>query len=130
MKTSPNANLYQRIAAILILLILLTATVGALGIVNARQQISTVATNLRQLEREIDAVVERSSYLESKIAQAHNPAFLRQRAAGILMPPRDNQIVWTRIPRIPATSTVPEDESPFRVSFELALLNNPSSGNE
>ncbi len=120
MKT--HNTLFNCTCAALVALIIVTAGAGSLGVVWMRQQITRSANRIKTVERDLAESNRKNAYLAAKVAQAHNPEFLRARVGTALAAPKDKQVVWVR-----PTHNVPRRNNgdltaPFAVSFELALL--------
>ncbi len=90
----PQYGLY----AMSMLLVLMVVS-GALSEVWLRQQISKSAQFQTELEHEIIELDRRQTYLESRIAQLHNPEQLKKRVKNRLNSPKKNQIVWVLEPK-------------------------------
>lgn len=76
------------------LLVFFVSTGGALGVVWLRQQISRTAESCMVKEKELVVLQRKNIYLQSAIAQVHNPEYLKERVEGKLSVPSKNQIVW------------------------------------
>lgn len=76
------------------LLVFLVSTAGALGVVWLRQQISRTADNCMTKEKELAVLQRRNTYLQSSIAQVHNPEYLKEQAGSKLSVPSKKQVVW------------------------------------
>lgn len=76
------------------LLLFLLSTAGALGLVWLRQQISRTAKSCIAKEKEIAIAQRKNSYLHSKIAQIHNPEYLKEQLESKFALPCKKQIVW------------------------------------
>ena len=80
------------------LLVFLMSAGGALGVVWLRQQISLSADACTDLEKSLLQAQRRSTYLQSKIAEVHNPDYLKDNIGSKLSMPSKNQIVWVKDP--------------------------------
>lgn len=76
------------------LLVFLVSTGGALGVVWLRQQISRTAESCMAKEKELIVMQRKNIYLQSAIAQVHNPEYLKERVGSKLSVPIKKQIVW------------------------------------
>lgn len=76
------------------LLVFGLTTGGALGVVWLRQQISRTADSCMIKEKELVVLQRKNIYLQSAIAQVHNPEYLKDRVGGKLSMPSKKQIVW------------------------------------
>ena len=105
---------------------LFMTTAGALGIVSFRHQITRLAHHSKYLEGQLVKTENRQSYLASKIAAVHNPAYLKKHIKEGLRTPIEKQVVWVNesvgtSKKISDPVTAPKQE-PFSVSFDLAFL--------
>jgi hypothetical protein len=89
-----NKNGFKLSLIFFSLLVFLVSTGGALGVVWLRQQISRTAENCIAKEKELAVLQRRNIYLQSTIAQVHNPEYLKERVGGKLSVPSKKQIVW------------------------------------
>jgi len=79
---------------VLSLVIFLLSTVGALGIVWLRQQISRTAERCIETEKELAIILRKNVCMRSTIAQMHNPEYLKEKLNSKLGLPSEKQIVW------------------------------------
>ncbi len=106
---------------------------GSLGLLFIRQQISETASATERIQRQITDTERRIGYLDTKIAEVHQPNYLHARmdALGLqLRAPRDSEVVYIQGPRIDVIPT-PEDveggrlitdRDPFRHSIDMAVM--------
>lgn len=78
------------------LLVFLISASGALGIVWLRQQISRTANDCILKEKELMALHRKNGYLQSMIAQMHNPQYLREKVGSKMALPNKQQVVWMK----------------------------------
>jgi len=78
------------------LLVFLVVTAGALGVVWIRQQISTTAKSSIALEKAVIEVQRKQNRLDAKIAQIHNPDYLKKKIGARLVLPKKEQVVWVK----------------------------------
>ncbi len=126
-----EAALYKQILSLLVIIAVVTVS-GCLGLLWLRQKIELTAQATRMLEVEIAKEERRLRYIDSKIAEVHQPQYLEQqiRRLGLaLRPPQVEQIVYLDgYPRYqpdlpdeePYTET--EKKDPFRYSIDLAVM--------
>lgn len=76
------------------LLVFVVSTGGALGVVWLKQQISRTAESCMMKEKELVVLQRTHIYLQSAIAQVHNPDHLKAQVANRLSMPSKKQIVW------------------------------------
>ena len=108
---------------ILVIVTLLVTAAGALSIVWMRQQITKTAYRCQALELELRNVERKNTFLASKIAQAHNPEFLKTYRNHHLQAPTKNQIVHVHTPKVmEAVHPIMPDQKPFMIAFNLALI--------
>jgi hypothetical protein len=123
---------YKQILSLLVVLAVVTVS-GCLGLLWLRQKIETTAQATRTLEVEIEKEERRLRYLDTKIAELHQPIYLErqiQRLGLKLRPPMADQVVYLDgYPRYqpdgPAdNSRRPTDSEtdPFRYSIDLAVM--------
>lgn len=117
----------------LVCAILVTALLGGAGILALRHQISVSARHTQEMQTTIAGLERRVNYLDTKIAEVNQPAYLRQRAAEFgmrLEAPTADQVV--RVPvrgmgdgAVAARETraaARERGEPFMQSFDLAVM--------
>ena len=127
-----EAHFYKQILALLAVLAGITVS-GCLGLLWMRQKIESTAQATRLLEVEIVKEERRVRYLDTKIAEIHQPQYLErqiQRLGLKLKPPVATQIVYMdRQPgydrayaRTTVPATRPTEREPFRYSIDLAVM--------
>ncbi|MCC5805042.1 MAG: hypothetical protein JJU00_01825 [Opitutales bacterium] len=134
MKTSAyhTTNEVYPVAA-LICAILVAAVLGGAGVLALRHQISTTARHTQEMQRSISEIERRLNYLDTKIAEVNQPAYLRHRAAelGMVMePPARNQVVRLRERRVDDGAVAAREDragrrersEPFMQTFDLAVM--------
>jgi len=103
---------------------LVVCVCGALGVIGMRHQIASRAQAIKMLEQKIVRLEHRNQYLNSKIAQAHQPAYLQNRIAHKLCPAHASQIVYVHqhvgVPVAPKKRQLVVE--PFTLSLDLAFL--------
>lgn len=138
MHFTTSLSFYRFTAFILGFMILGISTVGALGIVWMRQQISQTAYVNNQLERNLKDIERDNNNLAAQIARVHNPEYLTSRMSPDLRPTREQQVVWMVAPRAnrpmlqpdsenPVMNLAERRETPLSISFDLALLDTRTS---
>lgn len=105
---------------ILALIMLLLLATGAIGVIWIRQQISVSAHHCQALERDITEFKRKNDFLDTKIAQAHNPEFLKAHLQEPLGIPARDQVVYANLRMEPFSPRI-EDNQPFVLAFNLAL---------
>jgi cell division protein FtsL len=104
---------------------------GSMAILSKRQQAARCASEIQRLEQEIVTVERRVRYLDTKIAEIHQPAYLRSRAEALglgLRPPAEQQVVYLRAVPPPDTpgsragDEQPAGRDPYRRTFDLAVM--------
>jgi cell division protein FtsL len=127
-----ETRIYTRILTLLIMLAAVTVS-GCLGLLWLRQKIETTAQATRSLETDIVKEERRLRYLDTKIAEIHQPLFLEQQIKRLglkLRPPTEDQVVYIRWAAgqhslyaakgdTPATN---REKDPFRHSIDLAVM--------
>jgi hypothetical protein len=127
-----ETRIYQQMLTLLILLAAVTVS-GCLGLLWLRQKIELTAQATRLLETDIVKEERRLRYLDTKIAEVHQPLYLErqiQRLGLRLHPPAGDQVVYLqgRRPADRALARAGEVESPrrerdpFRHSIDLAVM--------
>lgn len=128
-----ETQVYTRILTLLILLAAVTVS-GCLGLLWLRQKIELTAQATRLLESEIVKEERRLRYVDTKIAEIHQPLYLERQAKRLglnLEAPRADQIVYIQahperngafaeIRR--GSASRPTD--PFRHSIDLAVMDS------
>jgi hypothetical protein len=115
------------------MLLALVTVSGCLGLLWLRQKIETTAQATRSLETAIVKEERRLRYLDTKIAEIHQPGFLNRQVDRLdlpLRPPKAEQVVYLEaIPERPAaedlvagTEKEAEDRAPYRRTFDLAVM--------
>ncbi len=122
---------YKQFLSLLVVLAVVTVS-GCLGLLWLRQKIETTAQATRALEVEIAKEERRLRYLDTKIAEIHQPLYLErqiQRLGLKLRPPLADQVVYLDgYPRYNPGHPVEGDEQPasgkdpFRYSMDLAVM--------
>ena len=131
-----EAALYKQILTLLIMIAVVTVS-GCLGLLWLRQKIEITAQATRTLEVEIAKEERKLRYIDSKIAEFHQPQYLEQqiRRLGLkLKPPQADQIVYLDgypqyQPDSPAEEAYAgvEQKDPFRYSIDLAVMKSLTS---
>lgn len=127
-----EAHFYKQILALLAVLAGVTVS-GCLGLLWMRQKIESTAQATRSLEVEIVKEERRLRYLDTKIAEIHQPLYLERQIERLglkLKPPVATQIVYMdqHVPRDRALAradreAAPKTErDPFRYSIDLAVM--------
>lgn len=127
-----EAHFYKQILALLAVLAGITVS-GCLGLLWMRQKIESTAQATRLLEVEIVKEERRVRYLDTKIAEIHQPLYLErqiQRLGLKLKPPVAAQIVYMdgqpaydrAYARNRAETNRPTEREPFRYSIDLAVM--------
>lgn len=122
----------HHIFALLILLAVVTVS-GCLGLLWLRQKIETTAQATRSLETSIVKEERRLRYLDTKIAEIHQPGFLDRQVERLdlpLRPPQADQVVYLEaLPGQPATARraaerkeETAERAPYRRTFDLAVM--------
>jgi len=123
---------FNRILLLLTALVLVTVS-GSLLLLWQRQQIETLAADVRETEKAIQLEERRLRFIDTKIAKVHQPAYLKRQAARLkldLAPPDEDQIVYMRpsekslrlARRIMEEKQISEEKEPFRHTFDLAVI--------
>ncbi len=134
---SPAQSLYVYKIATLVVLILLIAAAGGLGLLWMRQEISASAARIRAVETRLAEANRRLQYVNVKIAEATTPDTLKRRATELglgLIPPARDQVVRLEAPRRAfgtegETAIAASTDEPLFVTFELALIKSPTTAN-
>lgn len=127
-----ETRIYTRILTLLILLAAITVS-GCLGLLWLRQKIESTAQATRSLETDIVKEERRLRYIDTKIAEIHQPLFLEQQIKRLglaLRPPAADQVIYIRWApghdrayalkrEAPSPS---RDKDPFRHSIDLAVM--------
>ncbi|NDV63300.1 hypothetical protein G0Q06_12615 [Puniceicoccales bacterium CK1056] len=127
-----ETRIYTRILTLLILLAAVTVS-GCLGLLWLRQKIELTAQATRSLETEIAKEERRLRYVDTKIAEIHQPLYLERQVKRLglsLGPPKADQVVYIRWASergnaYAAKGTAPEKsgkKDPFRHSIDLAVM--------
>lgn len=130
-KTYQTTNLSRLIIYMLLGLVVLTVG-GSLSLLWTRQQIERTAEATQTLEREIAREERRLRYLDTKIAEIHQPNYLHRQIDQHdldLQPPTGDQIVYLEVERKQEyyAEAKREDEretdrEPYRRTFDLAVM--------
>lgn len=136
----PARYVFQVVSLLFLNLVICAA--GGISLVWLREQISDDAKQLQGMEQEMRIVQRRLQYMESKIAAAHHPGFLRQRShelgLGLTTPDR-RQVVHLEDDyreeegeeeRREALPYALAETEPVMTSFELALFEPLRGGGE
>lgn len=111
---------------LLMLLLLLASTIGALGVVWMRQQVAGVAYRVQSLEQSLVEVDRKNRSLDAKIAAAHHPQYLKHRVGATLSTPSNRQIVWVSQQDLhPYKGRLPREL--FNVSLDFAWVDSPNA---
>jgi hypothetical protein len=127
-----ETRIYTRILTLLILLAAVTVS-GCLGLLWLRQKIELTAQATRTLETEIIKEERRLRYIDTKIAEVHQPLYLERQIKRLgltLGPPKADQVVYLRW--APGTGSAyaakgetpakSREKDPFRHSIDLAVM--------
>lgn len=127
-----ETTLYKQILSLLVVLAVITVS-GCLGLLWLRQKIELTAQATRTLEVEIAKEELRLRYIDTKIAEIHQPHYLErqiQRLGLNLRPPMADQIVYldgypqyqTNRPEESDAYPTEREKDPFRYSIDLAVM--------
>ena len=127
-----ETRIYKRILALLILLAAVTVC-GCLGLLWLRQKIELTAQATRSLETEIVKEERRLRYIDTKIAEIHQPLYLERQIKRLglsLRPPVEKQVIYVQwhpyrggiIARKPEEKQTRRNKDPFRHSIDLAVM--------
>ena len=130
--------LYKQILSLLVVLAVVTVS-GCLGLLWLRQQIETTAQATRTLEIEIAKEERRLRYIDTKIAEIHQPLYLERQIKRLglnLRPPLADQVVYMDgYPKYERTyaqtvenETNRREKDPFRYSIDLAVMESLTLG--
>lgn len=126
---------YKQILTLLIVLAAVTVS-GCLGLLWLRQKIELTAQTTRLLEKEVVKEERRLRYLDTKIAEIHQPLYLERQIKRLgldLGPPTGDQVVYLEGTRpdsraVAGTSEDPSEtasgKDPFRHSMDLAVMDS------
>ena len=123
---------FNRILLLLAALVLVTVS-GSLLLLWQRQQIESLAADVRETEKAIQLEERRLRFIDTKIAKVHQPAYLKRQVDRLkldLAPPGKDQIVYMRpsekslriAQRIETEQQRAEETEPFRHTFDLAVI--------
>ena len=127
--------IYKQILTLLIVLAAVTVS-GCLGLLWLRQKIELTAQATRTLEQEIVKEERRLRYVDTKIAEIHQPVYLERQIKRLglnLRPPVGDQVVYLQgagpINRALAengeeSSGKEGGKDPFRHSMDLAVMDS------
>jgi hypothetical protein len=125
---------YFRGAGTLFILTALITVGGCLGILWMRHSIEMSAQEIRELEVEIAKEERRLRYLDTRLAEIHQPHALARHAERLglsLRPPISDQIVYVEGPSVGSESLIAQTPSeaasktviePFRHTLDLAVI--------
>ncbi len=127
-----ETTLYKQILSLLVVLAVITVS-GCLGLLWLRQKIELTAQATRTLEVEIAKEERRLRYIDTKIAELHQPLYLERQIKRLglnLRPPMADQIVYMdgynryqrQRPEKDETSPRAREKDPFRYSIDLAVM--------
>lgn len=127
-----ETRIYTRILTLLILLAAVTVS-GCLGLLWLRQKIELTAQATRSLETEIIKEERRLRYIDTKIAEIHQPLYLErqiQRLGLSLRPPKADQVIYMRwgpghkgaFAKKGEAPAKTSSKDPFRHSIDLAVM--------
>ncbi|MGA1204328.1 MAG: hypothetical protein ACO3ZW_00750 [Opitutales bacterium] len=127
-----ETTLYKQILSLLVVLAVITVS-GCLGLLWLRQKIELTAQATRTLEVEIAKEERRLRYIDTKIAELHQPLYLERQIKRLglnLRPPMADQIVYMdgynryqrQRPEKDETSPRTREKDPFRYSIDLAVM--------
>lgn len=119
---------YQILALCFALLVIFGG--GSMTLLFMRQQISETANATERVQREIVESERRIRYLDTKIAEVHQPSYLNARIAQLglnLRPPRNNEIQYLNGPKIEVIrdrdgEDLFAERDPFRHSIDIAVM--------
>jgi hypothetical protein len=126
---------YKQILTLLIVLAAVTVS-GCLGLLWLRQKIEVTAQATRLLEKEIVKEERRLRYVDTKIAEIHQPLYLERQIKRLglnLRPPMEDQVVYLRGGRSTNRALAENGEAapgkrsgkdPFRHSMDLAVMDS------
>ena len=132
-----EARLYKLILSLLVVLAVVTVS-GCLGLLWLRQKIELTAQATRELETEMAKEERRTRYLDTKLAEIHQPIYLERQIGRLglsLRPPMENQVVYVEGPPYDGSryARMGEEGKPatdaWRRSMDLALMDVLSPGN-
>lgn len=87
-------KLFLKEIFLLVLVILVIAGGGGLGIIWLKSHTTATAKKIQQIEWETDKLTRKEQYIDAQLATIRSPDYLNQWAKQFgLRPPRDNQIV-------------------------------------
>jgi hypothetical protein len=123
---------YKQILSLLVVLAVITVS-GCLGLLWLRQKIEYTAQATRTLEVEMEKEERRLRYLDTKIAEIHQPIYLErqiQRLGLKLRPPMADQVVYMdgygqqkrHYARNDEARPQRKETDPFRYSIDLAVM--------
>ena len=124
--------LYKQILSLLVVLAVVTVS-GCLGLLWLRQKIEHTAQATRLLETEIAKEERRLRYLDTKIAEIHQPSYLERQIERLdlkLRPPMADQVVYMEgYPQYQGSyagrgkgAQGRQQKDPFRYSIDLAVM--------
>jgi hypothetical protein len=124
--------LYKQILSLLVVLAVVTVS-GCLGLLWLRQKIEYTAQATRSLEKEIEKEERRLRYINTRIAEIHQPIYLERQIERLglkLRPPLADQIVYmegySRYEGAYAGTGKKagerQERDPFRYSIDLAVM--------
>ena len=127
-----ETTLYKQILSLLVVLAVITVS-GCLGLLWLRPKIELTAQATRSLEIEIAKEERRLRYIDTKIAEIHQPQYLEgeiKRLGLNLGPPMADQIVYLdgypnyqpNRPEEIESRADKRDKDPFRYSIDLAVM--------
>jgi hypothetical protein len=128
-----ETRIYQQILTLLLVLAAVTVS-GCLGLLWLRQKIELTAQATRSLETEIVKEERRLRYLDTKIAEVHQPLYLERQIERLglrLRPPMEDQVVYmpgwapsgSQLAQRGREAGQPRRErDPFRHSIDLAVM--------
>ena len=127
-----ETTLYKQILSLLVVLAVVTVS-GCLGLLWLRQKIELTAQATRSLEVEIAKEERRLRYIDTKIAEIHQPLYLERQIKRLglnLRPPSADQVVYMDgYPQYRRMHDGSEDlnsrervKDPFRYSIDLAVM--------
>ena len=125
-----QARTYTQIISLLSLISVITIG-GCLSLLLMKQQTETAARDIARMEREIVDEERRIRYLNTKLANIHQPQFLEReikRLGLALNAPRPDQIVYLKdvytksSEKQNVAKQTNESIGPFQRSFDLAIM--------
>lgn len=129
-----EARIYKHILALLIVLAAVTVS-GCLGLLWLRQKIELTAQATRSLETDLAKEERRLRYIDTKIAEIHQPLYLERQITRLeldLEPPVGDQVIYIQWRPYSDTAIAENEQAeprkrgkdPFRHSIDLAVMDS------